>query len=1000
MLVLRRLGLGVALIAMLTVSPVAALAQTAANSGQIVGQVVDTTGAAVVDAEITIRSTDTNHVRRTTTDSSGRYAVTLLPLATYEVVARRAGFEPARQEVVVTLGASPGASFQLAVAGITEDVAVSGGADSGTHAKAVLTDLQVQNLPASGRRIRSLFQLTPGTQIEPECGGFAVAGQKGTFINMNVDGGDYTSPHWCGHVEFSPTIGLEALQEMQVLRGTFSAEFGRSTGGIVNLSTKSGTNQLRGTGYYLFRNDALTKTDPFGRQSIGVGQQFGASIGGPVVKDRTFFFVSPEFQRNTKEVETLYAALDTQKLRGVPAAQALLAVAPEGQHQALSQSRSVISRLDHRLNDRHGLMARFDYTRNSVRNNVGGMILSQGIGVGSVSNRELSSQAMTSDRNTTAGVLQFTSVLSNRFLNEFRVQVLHEARPWHPPSAGPEVTVRNAGASVAIYGPQASGLGYGNVGYQFSDTRYHIVNNVSFVTGAHTAKLGIDANLVNGRTTFDPGSNGVYTFNSLADFEARRPFQYQQFAGTGTTNAMMNQVAFYLQDEWRLGGGVTISPGLRYEIALLPDYPTATVAANRIPMATSIPDAKDLIAPRLGLAWDLGGDSVTVLRAAAGLFYAAPHLPIYEQAMLSNGGNPELSSQVLITTAVNPNAVADAFGRFGINLGTAPLGSLPVFTRDQLDQIVAPENRVGATVNFVDPDFRLPRATHARIAIERQLGKGLQASLDFTNINTTRIARVRNLNLAPPVPDATGRPVYTGLRPYGPKYGFVNVTESSARSSYQGLTAALNIKRPQYIVDLFYTISWSKSYDDLERPVNAIAFNDAFNLENEYNWSNIDQRHQVAATGLIYLPKQLELSTTMRFNSGRPFSALAGADLNKDGVLRDRAVIDGQVIRRNTYRNSAYSEVNLRLQRGFLLTNGSRIILSAELFNLFDTDNVEVGSANMVYGPGVVLQNGVPAQQGPRATFGQLTDASGNYLLNNTLRTAPFQAQLGLRFQF
>ena len=538
-----------------------------------------------------------------------------------------------------------------------------------------------------------------------------------------------------------------------------------------------------------------------------------------------------------------------------------------------------------------------------------------------------------------------------------------------------------------------AGSAYGNTGYQFDDTRYHIVNNVSFVTGAHTAKLGIDANIVNGRTTFDPGSNGIYTFNSLAEYVARRPFQYQQFAGTGTTDATMHQFAVYLQDEWRVLPQLTISPGLRYEMALMPDYLPATAPDGRIPMATSIPDAKDLIAPRLGLAWDPGANGKTVFRAAGGLFYAAPFLPIYEQAILTNGGNPELSSQVNLP---NMAAVENAFSRFGINLASAPLERLPVFTSAQLNELTRTVN----TVNFIDPDFKLPRATHARVAVERQLGRGLMASVDFTNINTTRVARVRNLNLAPPVPDATGRPVYTSERPYGARYTFVNMTESSARSTYQGLTTSLNFKRPQYIVDVYYTLSYSKSHDDLERPVNAIGYDDAYNMDNDYAWSNIDQRHQFAATGMFFLPKGLELSTTMRFNSGRPFSAMAGTDLNRDGQVRDRAVIDGKVVTRNTYRNTAYSEVNLRVQRAFRAAGSSRVILSAEIFNLFDADNVEVGSANMVYGPGTLVQNGAVVPQAPPATFGQIKDANGNYLTNGTQRSAPLQAQIGLRFQF
>jgi hypothetical protein len=979
-------------------------AQTAANSGQIVGQVLDPSGAFVADVEIRARNTETNYARSTRTDGTGRYALTLLPLGPYEVTASAPGLAPSTQIAVVALGGTATANFDLSVSGIREEVEVS--ADtlvldrSSTLSKSVLTDLQVRNLPASGRRIRSLFLLTPSTQIEPECGGFAISGQKGLFTNINVDGGDYSNTHWCGHVEFSPTFSLEALQEFQVLRSTFSAEYGRSTGGIINLATKSGANQTHGTSYYLFRNDSMTKDDPFGRQPIGVGQQFGGSMGGAIKQDKTFFFVAPEFQHNTKPVQVLYTVLDTLRVRNTPGAQALLRVAPEEELTALSESQSIVTRIDHRLNERNNMMGRFDYIRNRVTDNIGGIVVTQGLGADSITNRALSNAALLTNRSDVTGMTQLTTVLSDRLVNEARLQVVREFRPWNESGSGPEVTVRHGGAPVAIYGPQATGLAYGNIGYRFTDMRYQVISNLSMVTGAHTTKFGVDSNLVNGRTTFNPGANGIYTFNSLDDYLARRPFSFQQFAGTGFVDASIHQIAFYAQDEWRVRPGLTISPGLRYEMALLPDYYQATVPQNRFPLATSIPDDKELIAPRLGMAWDIGNAGKTVLRAAGGLFYAPPYMPVFEQSILTNGGNPELSSQVLITTAGNPNAVIDAFRRVGIDLSSAPLNNLPVFTNAQLNQLLAPENRIGQTVNYIDPDFRLPRAVHLRVALERELASGMMAGIDFTSINTSRIARVRNINLASPVPDATGRPIYSTVRPY-PGYGFVQVTEPSARSRYSGMTTSFNVKRPRYAMDVYYTLGWSYSHDDTERGISGIVFDDAFNLENEYSLSNIDQRHQLAANGVFFLPKELEVSATARFNSGRPFSAQAGTDLNRDGVIRDRPVIDGRVIRRNTFTNTGFSDVSLRVQRGFSLPNDSaRIIVSAELFNVFDFDNVEIGSANFVYGPGTVLRNGVPGTQAAPANFGQVKDAQGHYLRNSTLRNAPFQAQFGLRLQF
>ena len=982
-------------------APRGAFAQAAGPTGQIVGQIVDTSNAAIVGARVIVHSEGTNLVRRTTADAGGRYAVSQLPLGSFGVSVEAAGLESAKQTVVVTMGTSVSANFMLRVAGVAESVDVVRPTEpTGAQGKSVLTDLQLQGLPASGRRVRSLFLFTPATQIEPECGGFAISGQKGVYTNINVDGNDYTNTHWCGHVEFSPTFSIEALQEFQVIRSTSSAEFGRSTGGIVNMSTKSGSNLLRGTGFYLFRNDAMTLPDPFGRQPIGVGQQFGGSLGGAIKKDRTFFFVAPEFQHNTKPVQILYTSLDAQNLRDTAAAQTLLGVAPEGDTQALSQSQSIVGRIDHHLGDRHMLMGRFDYVRNLVTDNVGSVVMTQGLGADSITNRALSNQALLTNRNDLTGAAQASSVLSSRFLNEARAQITHEYRPWNNGTGGPEVTVKNAGATVAIYGPQATGLSYGNIGYKFSDVRMQFVDNVSFVTGAHTAKVGVDLDTVNGKTTFNPGSNGIYTFNSLADYVARKAFQYQQFAGSGDVDARMTQLAFYAQDEWRLRSGLTISPGLRYEQAYLPDYATPTVAPNRFPLATAIPNDKDLIAPRLGITWDPSNNGSTIVRAGGGIFYAAPYMPAFEQSILGNGGNPELSSAVTITTSTNPNAVSDAFRAFGVDLATADLAHLPTFTASQLNQLVAPENRIGQTINYIDPNFRLPRATQLRLAVERQLGRGITAGVDFTNVNTSRIARVRNVNLAPPVADATGRPIYTAARPYGPQFGVVQVTESTAHSNYHGVTASLSAKRRRFSVDAYYTLGYSKSADDTERGISGVVFDDAYNLASEYNWSNIDQRHQFAGDSLVSLPWQLDLSTTIRVNSGRPFTALVGTDLNKDGVVRDRPIIDGSLIERNTFRNKGYSEVDLRAQRSFVLHGQARAIVSLEVFNLFNADNVEIGSANMVYGPGAVLQNGILVTQAPPATFGQIKDANGNYLLNSTLRTAPLQAQLGLRLQF
>src|ERR1051326_5999609 len=978
--------------------------QSAANTGEIVGQILDPSGAAVAGADVTIRNKDTSVTRNTTTDAAGRYAASYLPLGRYEVAVRAAGFETPSQYAFVTLGGSVSANFKLTVGGRTESIQVTDrgpGLELAVAAPtSILAEEQLRNLPAPGRRIKNLFLLSPATQIEPECGGFSISGQKGVYVNLNVDGGDYTSSHFCGHVEMSPSVTVEALQEFQVVRGTFSAEFGRSTGGAINLATKSGTNQFHGSTFYFFRDKALTHLDPFGRAQIPFGNQFGGSIGGPIKKDRTFFFSAVENQYNTKPVDVLYSQLDLLGLRNTAGAHALIDTAAESRLTAMSQLQSVINRIDHQLNQKNTLVGRFDFTHDKITDVVGSFINTNGLGADSVTNRDVENASPTSNRTNITAMAQLTSIFSAGRVNELRFEAAREYRPWNP-GVGPEVTVRDGSPiqTIAIYGPQATGLAYGNVGYKFTDVRTQFVDNFSIVSGAHTMKFGVDANLVNSDVVFNPGYNGIYRFDSLANYLARSPAQYQQFAGTGAVDTHKDQLALYLQDEWRVVRGLTISPGFRYEMALLPQYKTATVPQSRFPMATEISNDMELFGPRFGLAWDVFENNRTVFRAAGGLFYAPPYISLWEEAIAQNGGNPEISSSITLNNA----AIASTFQQFGVNLANSDLGHLPVFTAAQLTQLSAPEIRVAnGTVFAFDPNFRLPRSLQLRTAVEQELGEGITASIDYTQIAVSRMDRVRNLNLLPPVPDATGRPVYTNLnlpqnanlRPF-PKYAFAYLIESSARSLYRSMVASFNVRRRDYVLGGAYTLGFSKSYDDHENGgFSSANYVDAYNLRNEYNWANIDQRHQFTANGTFYLPKGFEVSSQMRFNSGRPFSPLVGFDANNDGIVNDRPVLNGSVVRRNTFRNAGFADTSARVQKNFELpSDRGKLSVSAEMFNMFNIANVEIGSAQYTYGPNLNLP-------GTNPLFGKVKDANGNYIVGSTLRTTPFQVQLGARLEF
>ena len=663
-------------------------AQSAGNTGQIVGLVMDPTLAAVAGAEVGIRNKATNYTRVVVTDAGGRYVAPLMPLGWYEATVTASGFAPSTQEVFVTLGSSIAANFKLAMGAVREEVEVSAEPlvieSTAASAKSILTEMQIRNLPSNGRQIEGLLVQTPGALIEPMCNAYSISGQKGLHSSINVDGGDYNSTFGCGlrgRSTSAPAFSMEALAEFHIVRNVFSPEFGRSTGGLVNMSTKSGTNIIHGSAFFLGRDSSLAAKDPFERESLSQIFQFGGSLGGPIVRDRTFFFFAPEMQKADKPVQVLYSALDNPNLRGTPAANALLEAAPEEEITAISDSLSLINRIDHTINSNNMLFGRFDYTRTEAHNNPGTNYQTTGPSIESVTNRAASGQSILVTRNYTA-LGQLTSFLSSSMTNEMRFQFARELRPQSTMGTGPEVTIWNAGELVGYYGPQASGLGFGNLGFSSSDNRMQLVNNVSVIHGSHAVKAGFDFSRITGNIVFNPGSNALYLFNSLDSFLARRPAQYQQFIGSGTVDMGMNLLAFYVQDEWRPFPGLTLTPGFRYEAQFNPDYLTPTAPQSRVPMATAIPDDTGMFSPRLGLAWDIGNESRTVIRAGGGLFYASAHLGLMAQSILFNGGNPELASRIVIT---NPNDLTEAFDATGRDLLTAPLNQLPVFSAEEIN---------------------------------------------------------------------------------------------------------------------------------------------------------------------------------------------------------------------------------------------------------------------------------------------------------------------------
>ena len=218
-----------------------------------------------------------------------------------------------------------------------------------------------------------------------------------------------------------------------------------------------------------------------------------------------------------------------------------------------------------------------------------------------------------------------------------------------------------------------------------------------------------------------------------------------------------------------------------------------------------------------------------------------------------------------------------------------------------------------------------------------------------------------------------------------------------------GFGGLLSVDRRHFNLSSNYTLSYNTALSDNERPVASLSTESYANMMNDYGWSQLDMRHVFTTTGLVYLPGGIELMTSQRFTSGRPFDARTGSDLNRDGNNNDRPLLDGSVIKRNSYRNSAFYNVDLRVERHFTLPNErGNIVFSADFFNVFNTGNVRLAGPGISYGnAGTVVQNGQLVQLGPQnpAAFMQLTDSQGGYIRSNSPGD-PFQMQLRLRFEF
>jgi hypothetical protein len=979
----------VPVLAWLLAAPSLALAQAQATTGVIRGTVKDSTGRPLADASVSLRHLATNAERTLTTNASGVYIATLLRVGTYDVAARAVGFQQDRRDSVqVRLGETVEINMALAPQVVQlQELTVAAperGVDPTQSESATRLGVEaVQGLPTNGRNIFNYTTLTPNvaTVQGPDGDEISIGGQRGIHNNVSVDGADFNNPFFGeqrGGQRPAFTFNLDAVQDFVVVSDGANAEFGRSGGGFVNIITKSGTNQFHGSAHYFGKYDALSAdfshTFPAGGTTGFTPDfqqhQFGATFGGPIARDKVFFFLAYDQQvyDETKQTDRL-GAIDPALLAFVDTAFSGALQGDFGPISRTNDANAFLAKLDFKLGKKSNASLKYNYTNSRQEN-----------GTFDVDFWGRSANALERDfSHAVNGSL--TTLFSSALSNEFRFQWAREDRPRpYDGAANPTVGRPFPDTDIGFVAPDASFQGY-RVGMPFfipvdaHDYRFQVLDNVSLVSGNHLFKFGGEWNRTGVDQTFRGFGNGRIAFTSVPGFLSyvanpgyvecsdgssntsgacpggttiTGPVAlYLQQAGlngltvdeAGTQTIIQNELALFLQDSWKPQSNLTLNYGLRWEaqiepslITPIPDLfyqpligttSTTPKGSFEFPGDGTIPSDYNMFQPRLGIAYDINGNGKQVIRANAGIYYA--RIPGLNLAS-SRSTDGSRGQSIFRNSALTP--ILGAPPAYGQLLPTPPGAPFE------------------PGIFVFDKDFVNPRTFTATVGYEREIGAGIAAGLSYTHARTDNLTRFFNAN-DPVFGNDTVGPWSTAFAPGGaPGLGSpLTVVQSTARSRFNGITAELRrALNPKLEFQLNYTLSWDKADDDNERDPFTLRYARADSLEKEYNWSDRDQRHRFNAWILAVLPGDVFLNNRLSAYSAQPTSEVCGPANVGTGVRASqpsqRICPDGHVLQRNTIRrDNAYFSWDIRISKPLYFARERALELIFEGFNLTNHDN-------------------------------------------------------------
>ncbi len=803
-------------------------AQESIHLASIGGRVTDPSGAAVEGASVHVRQTETNSENKGTTDRDGRFRFPYLKTGPYEVTVRQQGFAGFRQTLTTNAGGAYELPVQLTVGAtetsieVRDDAAVLEAARS--QIAGTVPQSEVRNLPLNGRSFLDLALLIPGVsptntgsnQLFAETSavpgqGISVASQRNFSNSFIVDG---LSANDDAAGLSGVLFGVDAVHEFQVVTSGGQAELGRSLGGFINVVTKSGTNTIHGDLYGFFRNQRFNAANPLSNTKLPMTQsQYGASLGGPAVKDRTFYFANFEQRRlhqsglitiTPANVAAVNARLDAVGYQGSRLATGIY---PNPVHTT-----NLLGKVDHRFSARDQFAVRYSLYDASSRN-------ARGAGALNAAN---ASSALDNADHTIAFSNIYT--VSARTVNETRGQYTHSNLSAPPTDlAGPTVNI----SGVAVFG-RFSSSPTGRLNKLFE-----IVDNLSHQAGAHAIRAGVNFLYNDCTITFPRSVRGAYTFSSLANFLSGtyNNAGFTQTFGNSVVPQTNPNAGLFVQDEWKVRPSFTLNVGVRYDLQFL-----ETIRTDR-----------NNVSPRIGFAWSPFASRRSVIRGGYGLFYDRIPLRALANALLASGNTTTLTPTSQISLSLSPaQAGAPVFPAI---LSAPPAAGLLNFTT-------------------MDPNMRNGYSIQGNVEFEQQLGSATTVSAGYQHLRGLHMIAAINQN----VPACVAAGTNNGCRP-NPNYANNSQYRPAADSRYDALHLSL-VRRPGRWASYRISYSYSKAKNNVGEFFFSSPI-DPYNIWRDWGRSDDDQRHRVVFNGSLHL-RGFQFSGMLQYYSSLPLNLTTG----------------------------------------------------------------------------------------------------------------------------